>query len=230
MTQNALHFIGKIGLLAAMVVLAMSCTVPGQRQDEPGQSRQADRIPLVRKLTQLDFGGKASYAACMEPACPAVTRKTLAVPATTTPATAAMPQTTEASAADRPALRLATELQTLPSPKRIIVRFASGSANLSPPEKIRLDRAMAEAPETGEVVITGYTDSTGSRRANQRLAQARAQAVHDHLRARLSAHQTTLGLGKQAPCCFLAANDTTQGRQQNRRVEVVLRAPGQAPP
>ena len=235
MKQNAFRPVRRTGLLAAMVLLTMSCSLPARQQDELGQSRHAGRTPLVRKLTQINFGGKASYAACMEPACPAVTRKTLAriEPAAAPPTAAAAPatpQTKEASAADRPALRLTTELQTLPSPRRIIVRFTSGSASLSSSEKSRLDRAMAEAPETSEAVITGYTDSTGSLRANQALAQARAQIVHDHLRARLPANQATLALGAQAACCFIAANDKPQGRAQNRRVEIILRATGQAPP
>jgi len=234
MTNNAIHAIRRMGLLAAMALLTMSCSVPSRQQDEPGQLRHADRSPLSRKLTQIDFGGQASYAACMEPACPAVTRKTLAVvKPVTAPATAVTPDASQASdalRADMPALRLATTLKTLPAPRRAIVRFSSGSANLSTSEKSRLDRAMAEAPETGEVVITGYTDSTGSLRANRRLAQARAQTVHDHLHARFPANQTILAISAQAACCFLAANDTPQGRKQNRRVEVVVRPQRQAPP
>lgn len=233
MMQIPLNAVARIGLLAAMALLASSCTVPPRQENQPGHLRQVNRASLVHKLTQIDFGGSASYAACLEPACPAVTRKTLAriepaaAPAAENPGT---PPTSDAPPTDMPALRLATTLQTPPGPHRAIVRFASGSATLSSSEKARLDRAMAGAPETGEVVITGYTDSTGSLRANQRLAQARAHAVHDHLRARLPAHQATLALGAQAACCFLAANDTHQGRQQNRRVEVVLRASREAPP
>lgn len=227
--------IGNIGLLAAMALMTLSCTMPALRQDDLGQSRPADYAARARKITQIDFGGKASYAACMEPACPAVTRKTLpgiapaSLPAavTTMPAT---PQAMAASAPAHPALRLATALQTLPRQRRIIVQFAAGSARLSPAEASRLDRAMAEAPETGEVVITGYTDNTGNLRANQRLARARARAVHDHVRARLPAHRATLSRDAQAACCFLAATDTPEGRRQNRRVEILLRASGQAPP
>lgn len=234
MTNNAIHAIRRMGLLAAMALLTMSCSVPSRQQDEPGQLRHADRSPLSRKLTQIDFGGQASYAACMEPACPTVTRKTLAVakPVATlsTAATPEAPQASNAPHADRPALRLATTLQIEPAPHRVVVRFSSDSADLSASEKARLDRAMAEAPETAEVVITGYTDNTGSRRANRRLAQARAQTVHDHLRTLLPANQTTLALSAQASCCFLAANDTRQGRKQNRRVEVVVRPQRQAPP
>ncbi|RJG00572.1 OmpA family protein [Noviherbaspirillum sedimenti] len=228
MRKNALRPVRRIGLLVAMTLLSMSCTLPSRQQEEPGQLRHADRSPLSRKLTQVDFGGKASYAACMEPACPAVTRKTLAV--TMPAAIPATPQAIDTFAADHPTLRLATTLQTPPARHRVFVRFTSGSANLSPSEKSRLDRAMAEAPETGEVAITGYTDNTGSLRANRRLAQARAQTVHDHLRTRLPANQTTLALVSQAACCFLAANDTPQGRKQNRRVEVVVRPQRQAPP
>lgn len=234
MTQNAFRSVRRIGLLAAMTLVTLSCSLPSRQQDEPGQPRHADSYSLSRKLTQIDFGGSASYAVCMDPACPAVTLKTLAVvKPVTAPATAAIPDAPQASDAPRaemPALRLATTLETTPAPRRTIVRFASGSANLAPSDKTRLDHAIANAPETGEVIITGYTDSTGSLRANQRLAQARAQMVLDHLRTRFPAIQSTLALGAQAACCFIAANDTPQGRSQNRRVEVVMRPQRQAPP
>ncbi|HCY63220.1 MAG TPA: hypothetical protein DHV59_10400 [Oxalobacteraceae bacterium] len=234
MTQNTLRPVERIGLLSAMALLTMSCSSPSRQHDESGQPRHAHSYSLSRKLTQMDFGGSASYAACMEPACPAVTPKTLAVvrPVTAPPtaATPDAPQASDVPGADMPVLRLATVLQTLPTPHRAIVRFSTGSAALSASEKSRLDRAMAVAPETGEVVITGYTDSTGSLRANRALAQARAKTVHDHLRTRLPANQSTLAFSAQAACCFLAANNTPQGRKQNRRVEVVMRPQRQAPP
>lgn len=71
------------------------------------------------------------------------------------------------------------------------------------------------------VIIEGHTDSVGSNAANQALSQRRANAVHAFLthkgidRGRLSA----TGLGENSP---IADNDTALGRQQNRRVEVII--------
>ena len=71
------------------------------------------------------------------------------------------------------------------------------------------------------VAIEGHTDSVGSDELNQALSEKRAAAVHDFLIARgIPADRiTTSGLGEKAP---VATNDTAAGRQQNRRVELVI--------
>lgn len=234
MKQTARCAVGKIVLLAAMALQATACSLASRQPDTPGQSRREDRPAMTRKLTQLDFGGQASYAACMEPACPAVTRKTLAV---TLPSAALVPtvptgapQADDEPVADRLSLKLSTTLQAPPAMKPIHIQFGHGSAMLTSSEQSKLDHAIASVPEAAEISITGYTDDTGTRRANQRLAQARTRAVHEHLRVRLSAHQATLRHDAQAACCFLASNDSPQGRALNRRVDVVVRPPKQPPP
>lgn len=71
------------------------------------------------------------------------------------------------------------------------------------------------------ILIEGYTDSTGAAEFNQKLSERRANAVRDALRADnidLS-RMRTLGYGEQFP---VASNDTADGRQQNRRVEVII--------
>jgi OmpA-OmpF porin, OOP family len=74
---------------------------------------------------------------------------------------------------------------------------------------------------TRNVSIDGHTDSTGSEAYNLELSQRRAEAVRDFLITsgvspdRIAAH----GHGKLNP---VASNDTAAGRQQNRRVEVVV--------
>ncbi len=74
---------------------------------------------------------------------------------------------------------------------------------------------------TRNVSIAGHTDSTGAEARNLELSQRRAEAVRDFLIAngvspdRIAAH----GHGKSYP---VASNDTAAGRQQNRRVEVVV--------
>lgn len=71
------------------------------------------------------------------------------------------------------------------------------------------------------VLIEGYTDSTGSDSFNLELSQRRADAVRMSLAQRgIGADRVdTHGLGEAYP---VASNDTSAGRQQNRRVEVVF--------
>ena len=74
---------------------------------------------------------------------------------------------------------------------------------------------------TRQVAIEGHTDSTGSEAANLDLSRRRAEAVRDFLiingvsPERITAH----GHGEMYP---IASNNTAAGRQQNRRVEVVV--------
>ncbi|HVG23403.1 MAG TPA: OmpA family protein [Thermoanaerobaculia bacterium] len=71
------------------------------------------------------------------------------------------------------------------------------------------------------VAIEGHTDSVGSDASNQALSEKRAAAVRDYLRARgiPASRMTVTGLGETTP---VATNDTPAGRQQNRRVELVI--------
>ena len=71
------------------------------------------------------------------------------------------------------------------------------------------------------VMIEGHTDSTGSEALNDALSQRRADAVAQALMRRgISADNVQpIGRGKAFP---VATNDTAAGRQQNRRVELVV--------
>lgn len=92
---------------------------------------------------------------------------------------------------------------------------ASGEATVE-----RLAEFMREYEER-RVRVEGYTDSTGEASYNQELSERRANAVRDELldmgisRDRVE----TKGFGEQYP---VASNDTSGGRQQNRRVEIVI--------
>jgi outer membrane protein OmpA-like peptidoglycan-associated protein len=67
----------------------------------------------------------------------------------------------------------------------------------------------------------GHTDSVGGDGYNQRLSEQRAGAVRDYLvqQSIPADHVTAKGFGKTQP---VASNETAAGRQQNRRVEVVV--------
>ena len=69
--------------------------------------------------------------------------------------------------------------------------------------------------------VEGHTDSVGGDEYNQRLSEQRGGAVRDYLiqQGMPASSVTTKGFGKAEP---VASNDTAQGRQQNRRVELVI--------
>jgi len=69
--------------------------------------------------------------------------------------------------------------------------------------------------------VEGHTDSVGGDDYNQRLSEQRGTAVRDYLtRQGMAANSVTAkGFGKTQP---VASNDTAGGRQQNRRVEMVV--------
>lgn len=75
--------------------------------------------------------------------------------------------------------------------------------------------------ENRQVLVEGFTDSTGARDYNQQLSERRAESVRNALVARGidAARIRTRGYGLEFP---VATNDTQAGRQLNRRVEVII--------
>ncbi|MEX0638041.1 MAG: OmpA family protein, partial [Burkholderiales bacterium] len=101
--------------------------------------------------------------------------------------------------------------------------FDTGRAQLKAGAFRTLDRLaafMRDYPERS-LEVEGYTDSVGSDAFNLTLSQRRADAVRAALLSRgvEGSRITTSGLGKANP---VASNDTAEGRQRNRRVEIVI--------
>jgi outer membrane protein OmpA-like peptidoglycan-associated protein len=103
------------------------------------------------------------------------------------------------------------------------VLFQTGKYELKPEARERLAKVsgILLAYPTLKVAIEGHTDSVGSDEYNQRLSEQRAEAVRDYfIQQAVSADLVTAhGFGKTQP---VASNDTPDGRQRNRRVELVL--------
>ena len=105
------------------------------------------------------------------------------------------------------------------------VTFDSDSAALSDKADGQLQivaEQLAQYPDGGSLDIVGHTDDVADDAHNQKLSEDRAQAVADRLGklTDLSAWTTTVaGKGETEP---KSANDTEEGRQANRRVEVVI--------
>lgn len=110
------------------------------------------------------------------------------------------------------------------------VLFEFGKSELLPiaEEKLReVAGALREELDNGKVlVVEGHTDSIGSEQANQKLSQARAEAVRDFLVSEgIDAQKIeAVGKGETSP---IVPNDSAEQRANNRRVEIIVREPGQ---
>jgi len=105
------------------------------------------------------------------------------------------------------------------------VLFDFNQATLKPGAREKLSKLagiLLAYPGAYRMQIEGHTDSVGSQDYNQKLSEDRAEAVHDYLiQAALPADRIVgvRGFGKIRP---VATNDTPEGRQTNRRVEIVI--------
>jgi type VI secretion system protein ImpK len=127
-------------------------------------------------------------------------------------------------------------VEVLGTPAQPLVRitgrgmFASGSATLTPSFKPLLERiGLALKEEDGPVRVIGYTDDQPIRTiafpSNFQLSKARAQAASTIIAASLGdpARLTVEGRADAEP---IAPNTTPEGRERNRRIEVVLNRQG----
>ncbi len=105
------------------------------------------------------------------------------------------------------------------------VTFEVASANLSPAAETALSAILSPLRDYQSLMISvhGHTDSSGPPEVNQRLSAQRALTVAEHLRAlNFPANQLmAIGHGASQPS---ADNSTAEGRQINRRVELLLEA------
>lgn len=103
------------------------------------------------------------------------------------------------------------------------VLFETNQAVLKPGAALNLNKlvqVLRQHPER-KILIEGHTDNTGAASYNEQLSQQRAQAVADFLRGQGIPEDRIMarGYGEAYP---VASNENTAGRQQNRRVDIVL--------
>jgi phosphate transport system substrate-binding protein len=93
------------------------------------------------------------------------------------------------------------------------------------------DRALADlrrlvellqnsAYQGKSLLLFGFSDNYGGTRLNSRISRERARAVAEQLQKRGLIPSLVTGYGKALP---IAPNETQEGREQNRRVEVWVR-------
>jgi outer membrane protein OmpA-like peptidoglycan-associated protein len=103
------------------------------------------------------------------------------------------------------------------------VLFDSGKFTLRPlaREKLAKISGIVLAYPSLKLAVEGNTDSVGTEIFNQHLSERRAEGVRTYLTQQgvPESSTTATGFGKSRP---IASNDTSEGRQQNRRVELVV--------
>jgi outer membrane protein OmpA-like peptidoglycan-associated protein len=124
--------------------------------------------------------------------------------------------------------QLNTILETRSTARGLIVNmsdvlFDTAKYTLRPGarEKMAKVSGILLAHPSLRIEVEGHTDSVGGEEYNQRLSEQRAAAVRDYLvqNGIPMTNVTAVGFGKTRP---VVSNDTAAGRQQNRRVELVV--------
>ena len=141
---------------------------------------------------------------------------------------AASSEREKAELRDRLRQQLNVILETRETARGLIVNlsdvlFDTAQATLKPGAREKLAKVsgiLVTHPDL-KIEIEGHTDSVGSDQYNQALSERRAESVRNYLVAQRIAPQTisTVGFGEGHP---VASNATAAGRQQNRRVELVV--------
>jgi outer membrane protein OmpA-like peptidoglycan-associated protein len=108
------------------------------------------------------------------------------------------------------------------------LNFRSGSAVISPNTYAMIDNAVEAVLMFSDrlVRVEGHTDSAGGNEYNQALSERRSEAVKAYLMAKLEVPRSveSVGFGEERP---IANNETLQGREKNRRIDIVLLVPQQ---
>ncbi len=170
------------------------------------------RARTVRGILAVAIAAAGGAAAASEPGVSDFSAANpAAIEASDVTAALAVPRGTRIEVAAPPTIRLP-------------IFFEFNSATLRPDAEVLLDKVSAALASDELSVfrfsVEGHTDSVGSESYNAALSQSRADAVKDYLVARgVSASRLgTVGHGESAP---VADNDTEEGRQRNRRVELI---------
>ncbi|WP_284620633.1 OmpA family protein [Aquabacterium humicola] len=234
MKHSLLASLPALGAAFAYCCVAGSCTTTPQADTHAGPASSRPSGQAVLRVVQINHGPDARFETCLPPACPSVTPKTLGpgnhaiAPHQSAARTAAA--TPIATPGDWPAHVNRPEPEPAPRPaqpvpapstiRELAVTFAFGSATLTATARASIDEAVTE-PGVVRLAIRGRTDSTGPAALNQALAASRARAVEAHLqRAHPRLAELARTVDASGACCYVATNDTAEGRARNRRVEI----------
>jgi outer membrane protein OmpA-like peptidoglycan-associated protein len=208
---------------------AEAARVSAERDRAAAEAARAAAEAQVQRAQALAAQSQRDKAAA-EAARAAAESARLAAEAQAQRAQADAAQADREKAALRDQLRqqLNTILETRESARGLIVNlsdvlFDTGSANLKSGTREKLAKVagiLLSHPGL-KIEVEGHTDSVGEADYNQRLSENRAGSVRTYLVGQGIAHDAvgTAGFGEAHP---VASNSTAEGRQQNRRVELIV--------
>ena len=193
----------------------------GRQKQEADQAREAAQAQQQAAQAQAEQAGRDRTAALeQQRVAEAETQKARQA--------AAQAEGEKADLRARLLNQLNSILQTRDTARGLIVNmsdvlFDTGSATLKPGarEKLAKISGILLGHPGLNLQVEGHTDSVGSDEFNQQLSERRAGSVRDFLAQQgvPGGSISARGFGKTQPA---ASNDTPEGRQQNRRVELVV--------
>ena len=103
------------------------------------------------------------------------------------------------------------------------IYFDTGKSLIKPEsdETIKEIATLLKANASMQIYIVGHTDNVGKLKDNMELSQKRAEAVVNELITKYKIPSTNLEAGGVGPLAPVATNDTEEGKELNRRVEIV---------
>ena len=225
---DRLAYVAKQRIATAMEVARAKAA----EADIANASRERDQVRLAARTAEADRAKREAEAAQAQAA-------QAQAQAQAAQQQAAAAQQQNAALAQRAAVleALLVELQAVKTERGYVVTigdvlFATNQATLTPNGMSTLRKladVMAQNPNR-TVLVEGFTDSTGSSSYNQELSQRRAEAVASALGS-LGVPRDRISMKAYGQAFPVASNDNASGRQQNRRVEIVLSNDGaQIPP
>jgi len=117
--------------------------------------------------------------------------------------------------------------QAMAIPKPVVtlnVLFAPNSATVPPASYAEVDKlgTVLSWPQYTDyrIQLEGHTDNQGNERKNQQLSERRVQSIKQYLTQRFQIAPERIQAVGYGPSKPIAPNDTPEGRNQNRRVEV----------
>ena len=190
----------RISLLFIGTALVSGCATDISQSQRAGMVVSANKPKQVHGITQETANGKEHFVWCG--ACPPLTPKVSDSTGQTT----------------RDASSGAVNAGNRREPAAVI-HFDFDSAAIKSSEAIKLAGLLKGIGRNVTIILRGYTDSTGSRQYNQRLAARRAKEVRRWLSTHIK-QQIRYDIRAYGKCCYARQPGL---RPENRRVEIYLR-------
>lgn len=232
MTSRVADLVVTMTFAGSLLLATTSCATVDTEITATVVPRAELQVPGAQRLVQFSFGSQAAFGTCVEPACPAVTPKSLPVPRaapmqrvddrlappvdmTQKPGTpAALPAPTPA--------RPSPSLPAAAAVHKVVVDFEFSSAHLTETARTALSESIQFARQFHRIVVSDHANVGGNDHVSESLALARARSVRDYLLDQFPDLASVVSIDANRHCCSIAHDDTKDARSSNGRVEVTF--------